>query len=418
MIALAVLGLAIQPGPSAVEQARDLELKAQAAVKAGDQKARIAADLELYHLLNGSPGVLEALARAYAASGDADEAMARLNDFAALGLSDDGLISGSDRRLAALSELTAYKQVLAQLKKNEAPVSLGTLAYTLADAGILPEDMDYDASSRSFLMTSVLERKIVRLRPNGSLADFATAPDGWPMAAIKVDAARRRVWATEVAFDGLASVPQEAWGRSAVLCFDMRGKLLQRIEGPAHSALADMVLTATGDPLISDGMTGTIYRVLGGHIEPINTTDFISPQTAALDRTSGSLLIPDYDRGIGRFDLKTGSVSWLNQDDADRVAVSGIDGLYLYQHWLIATQNGTAPERVMLFELDGEGKHIVASRVIEQSLAGGTDPTHGVVVGKVFYYVANSGWAQLDDHGNVKPGAKLTGARIMRFALP
>lgn len=35
------------------------------------------------------------------------------------------------------------------------------------------------------------------------------------------------------------------------------------------------------------------------------------------------------------------------------------------------------------------------------------DPTHGGIAGDFFYYIANSGWDALDDHGNLKTGATL-----------
>lgn len=58
---------------------------------------------------------------------------------------------------------------------------------------------------------------------------------------------------------------------------------------------------------------------------------------------------------------------------------------------------------------------IVSEEVIEQATATLDDPTHGVVVGDSFYYIANSGWSNLDDTGNVRAGSKLTPARIMRY---
>lgn len=416
LVALAAIASSLQPAETALQQANDLEQKAQAAVKAGDQRGRIAADLELLHLLNGSPAALEALARAYAASGETDKALAALKRFADLGLADEDLLSGRDRRLAVIENLPAYKKVLARLSRNAAPVRLSKLAFTLPDAALLAEDIDYDPHSRSFLVTSVLEHKIIRVGPGGSTADFAVSPDGWPMVALKIAASGNRVWATEVAFDGFAAAPKSAWGRSAVLAFELRsGRLLQRIEAPLHSSLGDMGLTPQGEPLVSDGDDGVLYRVSSGRLIEANRADFISPQTPAVAQAQVACFVPDYVRGIARFDLRTGQADWLNKDDVDRVALVGIDGLYIHQRSLIATQNGTSPERVVLFELDPSLTHVVASRVIEQSAAPGTDLTHGVVVGKSFYYIANSGWAKLDERGNVRAGASLTPARVMRY---
>lgn len=368
------------------------------------------------HLLNGSPAALEALARAYAASGETDKAVTALARFADLGLADDELLGGHDRRLASLARLPAYREVLAHFSRNEVPIVLSKVAFTLKDSGLLPEDIDYDARSHSFLITSVLERKIVRVRGDGSATDFAFSPDRWPMVALKIDAARNRVWATEVAFDGLTLAPKSAWGRSAVLAFDLEsGRLLARIEAPMHASPGDLVLTPQGEPLVSDGDNGVLYRASQGRLTEINRSDFISPQTAAVAAARGLLFVPDYVRGIARSDLRASRVAWLNPDGADRVALIGIDGLYVHGRTLVATQNGTAPERVVLFELDPSLTHVVSSKVIEQSAGSGTDPTHGVVVGDRFYYIVNSGWAQLDEKGGLKAGASLTPARIMRY---
>jgi hypothetical protein len=57
----------------------------------------------------------------------------------------------------------------------------------------------------------------------------------------------------------------------------------------------------------------------------------------------------------------------------------------------------------------------VSEQVIERATDTLGDPTHGVIVGDYFYYIANSGWSELDDYGVLKAGGKLTAARIMRF---
>jgi hypothetical protein len=408
----------LQPQPSAVEQLNALQQKAEAAAKSGDRAARIAANQQLLHLLNGHPDVLLALARAYAAAGDQRRALDTLTEFANFGLTDDALLSGKDPRYSALSALPEYRRLLDRIRRSAAPVALAQPAITIPDAGLIAEDIDYDAGRPSFLITSVREAKIVRVGLDGAIADFAASPDHWPMVALKIDAARRRLWATEVAFDGFVFTPKAVWGRSAVLCFDLdTGRLLHHIEGPPHTSLGDMVLAGNGDPIVSDGDGGGLYRVTNGAITPIDASDFISPQTAALVTGTDRLLVPDYARGIAAFSLADRSVSWLNADDADRVALDGIDGLYLWRHSLILTQNGTTPERVLLLELNASLTHVVAQKVIEQATPGCDDPTHGVVVGDIFWFIANSGWAQLDEHGNVKPGGSLTPARILQYKL-
>lgn len=266
----------------------------------------------------------------------------------------------------------------------------------------------------------MLEHKIIRVAMNGAATDFAQSPSHWPMFAIKVDGTRNLVWATEAALKDFNPAPKSDWDRSAILCFDLHtGRLLHRIEGPPHTALADLALAKNGDSIVSDGFGGGVYRVVDGKIVLINGTDFISPQTANVLADGERALVPDYLRGIAVLNLHTGHAVWLNSKNlkGEMTALNGIDGLYLNGSSLILTQNGTSPERVVSLDLDQTLTQIKSEQIIERGTPTLGDPTHGVIVGKYFYYIANSGWSELDDHGDIKPGSRLTSARLMRFAM-
>jgi hypothetical protein len=135
----------------------------------------------------------------------------------------------------------------------------------------------------------------------------------------------------------------------------------------------------------------------------------------ARERSPKRMFVPDYARGIGILDLATKNVVWI--DSGRRHALQGIDGMYFREGELIAVQNGASPERVIVFRMDSGLTHVVSEKMIERATPTLGDPTHGVIVGNAFYYIANSGWSELDDHGQVKPGAKLSPARIMKTEL-
>jgi hypothetical protein len=98
-------------------------------------------------------------------------------------------------------------------------------------------------------------------------------------------------------------------------------------------------------------------------------------------------------------------------------ALSGIDGLYLAGNLLLVTQNGASPERVVRFTLNDAKTSILSEDILERATPTLGDPTHGVVVGNYFYYIANSGWNALDDHGNLLKGKELPTARVMRAKI-
>jgi sugar lactone lactonase YvrE len=334
-----------------------------------------------------------------------------------MGQSRDLLATSPD--FAPLLKNTDFAKIQTGMEGNRSAISLGSTDFLLSDSGLLAEDVDYDPRTKRFFITSVREKKIVAVDTSGAGTDFAKAPDNWPMLAIKVDPSRGVLWATEVAMQGFSFAAESDWGRSAVLCYDLKnGNLLRRVEGPRGTALGDMVLTANGDAIVSDGDEGGVYRVPadGAPMQRVDDGDFISPQTPAMHPDGKHIFVPDYVRGIGVLELATKQVRWLSM--AGGFALNGIDGLYFDHGRLIAVQNGTSPERVVAFTLDATLTTIESETIIERATNTLRDPTHGVVIGNDFYYIANSGWDAVDDHGNMKPGAKPSVSRMMRAKLP
>jgi len=423
IVAMLVWSAGAQAGPSAVEELAQLRNQADAAHVAGDKAGYLATALKVRTLLNDAPNALESVARGYTEAGDPDRALATLNEFAAMGQVDEAMLAGTDTIFSELHALPGYEAILQTFKKNKIAVGRSETVFTLVDSGVIPEDIDFDPGTKTFLITSVLEKKIVRVTSAGQASAFASSPSGWPMLAVKVDAQRKRVWATEVALDGFTITPKDDWGKSAVLCFDLEtGKLLNRIEGPLHTALGDMALTLAGVPIVSDGEGGGVYKVKDGRLALINGRDFISPQTPVVLHGGNLAAVPDYLRGIGILDLRSGQVRWVNHLDAGhqagaKVALNGVDGLYYADGAFLLTQNGTSPERVVRMKLDQSQTTLVSEDVIERATATLGDPTHGVVIGDWFYYIANSGWDVLDEHGDLKAGEKLSPGMVMRFRL-
>ena len=396
---------------SAIEQLQNLQAELRRSHANNDWHLNLAAATEQKDLLNGAPDSLLEVARAQLHLGDKDRAFDALEQVAGMGQSVDLL--GISRDFSALVDHPRWEKLQNAFRANRSPLSLATTAFPLSDPALLAEDVDYDPRTGRFFITSIREKKIIAATRRGSSIDFAKAPDNWPILAIKVDSARSVVWATEVAIEGFAFAPRSDWGRSAVLCFDLEnGRLLRRIEGSRGTALGDMALEANGDVIVSDGDGGGLYRAsqTESQLTRLDDGDFISPQTPAIDPDGKHIFVPDYVRGIARLELATKKVRWLQMEG--KFALNGIDGLYFDRGKLIAVQNGTSPERVIVFTLDAGLGKITSEKIIERSTPA-LDPTHGVIVDGDFFYIANSGWDAIDDKGNMKPGAKLSVARLM-----
>jgi len=98
--------------------------------------------------------------------------------------------------------------------------------------------------------------------------------------------------------------------------------------------------------------------------------------------------VSDYAGFIFRVDTATKAVVRLAAPPD--VALYGIDGLAFHKGSLIGVQNGVDPSRVVKLDLSPDSARISAARIIDMNHPRVAEPTLGVVVGDMYYYVANS----------------------------
>lgn len=412
----AVLFAQAAPAPAAIDELARLQGELSRSHESGDATAYLTGARSMYSFLNGSPRAVLQLMSAQSFARKTDEALQSFAQFVAMGQSNPEVLQA--KSFDPLRKLPQYQNIYAAMAANTASKTMAGEVFRLDGAARIPEDIDFDSNAKLFYISTVLGKQILQADMAGHTKVFANAPDRWPMLALKVDSRRGVLWATEVALDGFAAVGKEDWGRSAILEYDLAsGKLAHRIEGPPKTALGDMTLAVNGDPIVSDGEHGGVYRINRDtrNVERIDAGDFVSPQTPAALADGRRLLVPDYVRGVGVLDLSTRHVDWIPMDG--RHALSGIDGLYALGDTLIATQNGTSPERVVRFAMTVSKNRVLSESIIEQATATLGDPTHGVVIGNYFYYIANSGWNVLDEHGDVLPGKSLPLSSVMRAKI-
>jgi hypothetical protein len=420
-----------------------IQSRARAAHDAGDFKAYRAEVERLFDLLSGHPETVVAMAKAEALLGHAAAALDWLHAYAAMGLTHG---FGAEPDLASLQQAAGFTAIQARLEANRRPVSSSEPAFKLADPDLLAEDIAYEAGARRFFISSVREAKIVAVDTgSGAARDFVpTGRDGiWGVLALATDERRGVLWATT------AVMPQthgyrgdDDLGHSAVLRYELAtGKLLKRYDLPVPPhfrkpprgsragavvvppkertrVLGDMTVAANGDVFVSEAVTGAVYAIrrasdaLDLLVAP---GTFTSPQTPAVTPDGRRLLVADYVRGIGVVDLASHAVSWMKHPR--EVAVNGIDGLYLAGDSLIAVQNGTEPPRVVRLALDPSLARVLRWEALESNSPGLGEPTHGTIVGRDFFFIANSGWDKLAEDGSLKPGAAMTPAVVRRLTL-
>jgi hypothetical protein len=291
---------------------------------------------------------------------------------------------------------------------------------------LVAEDLALDPRTGIRYLSSVHLRKVLALDATGHWSDFAGPADLalWGIYALSIDAQRERLWVSGVA--GPVSPPFRPadTGRSAILRLHLRSRAPeQRYElhdGRDH-AFGDMALGPKGELYVSDGVGGGVYCIgtepnarLTTRVEP---GVLRSPQTPVPLPGGTQLLVPDYTRGIAIVSLLAGSgVTWLHH--GPELAVYGIDGLYLYGHSLIAIQNGTVPERLLLMHLDPSFTKVTNWEILLARAPGLGDPTHGVIRNNRFEFISNSGWDRVDDQGRLNASVNAANPALWSVELP
>ena len=353
--------------------------------------------------------------------GRRDEALRWLRALAETGIARD---VANDTTFARWRDDPEFRAIAARLDSNGMPLANATRSHSLGDASLLAEDVAWDARGERFLVSSIHRRKIVAVDRSGRVTDYtaAGADSAWGMYGLALDAARGLLWATTVAGPESDVYSPADSGRTALLAYDLRSaRLRQRFELPRtreRQVLGDLTVGPDGAVYLSESLGGALHRLAPGAraLEPlVPAGTFRSPQGLALAADGKRLYVADYSRGIGAVDLATGSVTWLAKPYT--LSPSGCDGLYRDGDRLIAIQNGTTPRRVLELRLDGRGSSITGWRVLEQASPDMGEPNHGVVVGRDFHFIGNSGWERVGEDGRLETGAEARPPVLLRLRL-
>ncbi len=384
---------------------RELRATTEQAIKADDCVALRSALIELAPLAPNNPRNMYQLAACNSRLGHSGAALSGLATLAAMGLVYD---ISADADLSSLLRSSAFQTVAARMSENTRPVTHASVAFRLAETDLLPESIAYDDRTHRWFISSVRQAKIIT-------ADGKSfAHTQWPVFALAIDSRRRLLWATIAAVPYCAACSDTTQDRSALLAFALdSGAELKRIDSPVGGLLGDMTIAANGDLYVTESVHGAVLRLPQGatSFERLDVPgEFLTPQTPALSADGKVLYVPDYVRGIAAITLDSRQLRWLRP--GAHIALTGIDGLYIDHGSFIAVQNGVAPERIVRISAD-----LQTQMVLEANWPGLGEPTHGVVIDRDFYFLANSGWGAFDQQGRKSPGAAPVESSVWRTTL-
>lgn len=368
------------------------------------------------------PAYLLAAARVAALAGQRDTALALLEEATATGVAWDP----ANRALASLQGTSRFAALAARATALREPVVRSSVFRTLPDSALHPEGVAFDPRTGRVFVSGVHQRKVVVIERDGRVRDFVPTSAGLDAVfGVVVDTARQRLWLASGQIGEQQGPPRLREGASELVGVDLAdGTIRERWEIPDSTVphlLGDVVLAPDGSIHATDSRTPAIYRLPAGQGAKLERTpyrhaDWTSLQGIAFAPDGQTAWVADWTVGLYHVDLARHVITPVTSDGA--TFSLGVDGLYATgDGQLVALQNGIAPARVVRFDLDPSGRHIVGSTVLDRHLPVAIEPTLGVLVDGALLYVANSPWGLYGEGGRPDPGRPWPRPVLLRLPL-
>lgn len=272
-------------------------------------------------------------------------------------------------------------------------------AFAINEPDLIPESIAYDRRTKTFYVGSTYLRKIVSIDEKGAVKNFtAEAQDGMRgVLGMRVDAKRRVLWA--ISSDAGLSMPIKGNPRDCIGCSEVfkyaldTGKLIKKYvlkNAPDKHFLNDIAVASNGDVYLTDTIHAAVYLISEKSDE---LTEFIRlektsyPNGIDLSADEKHLFV-GLEGKIAWIDLRNKTVVYL--PTPKDVKIGGIDGLYSYKNSLIAVQPFDKEKTIVRYYLNEKRDRIEKAEIVEANHRLFDQPTTGVIVGKDFYYFANS----------------------------
>lgn len=395
------------------ERLADIVQKTREARLAGDMAGWLTNARKAHALAPEHVDLLFSLARAEAANGNADAALALLANAVRRGAG----LNLAVPELAALRNHARFKPIETQNETNLRPVGKAELHVAFDDAGLAPEGITFDAVSKRFFVGS-LRGEIWQVGADLKPSLFVGRDAGLrEVLGLKIDAGRGLLWCAEGVFPDFppSDKPKPGMGATGVAAFALADGTARRKvaldERPVMHGFNDVALARNGDLYITDTEAQSIYRLKHGasRLEKFLTADDLTFVNGLVLAPNGKTLYVAHVEGVSAIDLVTRKHRRLTLG-AD-MTLGSIDGLAESNGALIGVQNSPSLARVVHIHLDRTGTRVAKLDVLAARGSLDLGATTGVVVGKAFYVIASAPPVPGDD------GPPPPTPRILRIGL-
>jgi DNA-binding beta-propeller fold protein YncE len=323
--------------------------------------------------------------------------------------------------LASLQNNAAFQKLKTHQIELQKRVVTSDTAFVVKDRTAHIESISPGEVPNKFYLGSIHKRKIIEVDGKGKAIDFTTpGQDGLASVfGIKVDAKKNILWACSSPMREMENFDTTA--TSAVFKYDIKTKKLLGKFSPEKKQeyiFGDLTLDPKGKVFVSDSKNNIIFIVNENSRkleEYFSSSEFWNLQGITFSDDGSAMFIADYIKGIFKLDVKTKTLSFLKSSFDE--SLKSVDGLTYYNNSLIAIQNAIFPMRVTQYFLDKDQNAISNYKIIDRGHPAFNEPTIGCVLGKDFFYIANSLWSGYTQDQKQKPESELQDVVVLKAKL-
>ena len=305
---------------------------------------------------------------------------------------------------------------------------ISSVLLTVAEPDMIPEGITYDPDTGRVFLGSFRRSKIVVVDADGNASDFIDEREYGFGAGLgmRVDTSKRQLWACTSSAPHQRDFDPQVPGETGLFVFDVdSGELLWKFVRPQEGPLDvfnDVVLTPEGDAFVSGFFSRKIFRA-----DSERQTVEMFLELPEGHRPNGLDLSDD---GRFLFVASNGNIvvvdpitaEWYELEVPDGENFVGIDGLYFYDHSLIAIQGkrgyGEEGTRVARLFLAKGYDRVERIEVLDDDHPLYEQPTTGVLDEHALYYIANSQFTKFDENFKLAPKRELSDVVVLRLDIP
>ena len=309
---------------------------------------------------------------------------------------------------AELSALTA------RFAARLSPVASSRVVDTIPAEHRLVEGIVWDARGKRLFASTVVGRSLLVRKQEGWRK--VGGLDTGSLFGLAIDRRRNLLWAASGRVEQTPS-PETAF--RGLIAVDLRTlREVRRLPAPEGGSPGDIAVGPDGAVYASDPLSGAVYKANPGDAALsvlVPAGQLHNPQGLAFGPDERRLFVSDYVQGLALINLSDGKL--LSVGPGAGTMLDGIDGLFTFEHGLVAIQNGTRPRRILFLVIHASGDWITYAKVLERNHPDWGEPTLGTVRGGAFLYIADAQWDRFGQ-GGAPAGDRSPAATEIRLVRP